>query len=330
MSAKPDETGREPRREIRGQPKAGDECSAVKPELSTRKLARYREIAAVLPRNGLGPLLADSWQQSLPLSPRLGLQKKDAPLALAADLRAAFEELGPTFIGFGQFLSTRPDLLPFNYIAELSKLKDSTAPVPYALLVAVIESEIGTRLEKMFATFDKEPLATASIGQVHAAQLKSGEEVVVKVQRPLIAAEIEYDLAVLVELARDAEDHIPLGSDHDLKDLLAEFAFSLRCELDYVREGQKLASLGADLEYEPGIRLPRVHLNYTTRRVIVLEQPRDSEVPPWLPPWLPPWPRWLRTTALGQVWRGRLREASSRPMRPPFGLLRSGHLSGHL
>ena len=285
-----------------------------------QKLGRYREIAAVLTRNGLWELLADSWQQSLPLSPQPGPQKEGEPLVLPDEMRAVFEELGPTFIRFGQFLSTRPDLLPPHYIAELSKLKDSPAPVPYALVVAVIESELRDRLEKIFASFDKAPLETASIGQVHAAQLLSGEEVLVNVQRPLVAAEIEYDLAVLLELARDAEDHIPLGSDHDLKDLMDEFAFSLRCELDYVTEGQSLERLSAELAYEPGIRLPRVHWNYTARRVIVLEQLRDSEVPPW--------PRWLRTTALGQGWR--LREVSSTPMLPPFGLLRSGHVSGHL
>ena len=287
----------------------------MKPERSTQKLDRYREIAAALARNGLGALLADPWHRA---SPRPGPQKEGEPLARPADLRAVLEELGPTFIKVGQFLSTRPDLLPPSYIAELSKLKDSPAPVPYALVVAVIESELGTRLEKIFASFDKTPLATASIGQVHAAQLRSGEEVVVKVQRPLVAAEMEYDLAVLQELAREAEVHTPVGSGHDLKGLMDEFASALRCELDYVREGQNLERLSADLENEPRICLPRVHWNYTTRRVIVLDQVRDSEGRAW--------PRWLRTTARALSWRGYLPEASSTPMWPPFGLLRSGHL----
>ena len=144
--------------------------------------------------------------------------------------------------------------------------------MPYALIVAVIEAELRTRLEKIFASFDKVPLLTASIGQVHAARLLSREEVVVKVQRRLVAAEIECDLAVLQELAREAEYHTPLGSG--LKDLVDEFACSLRSELDYLREGQALERLRADLGNEPGIRLPRVHRNCTTRRVIVIERLR--------------------------------------------------------
>lgn len=326
MNAKPDVTGQEPRREPRGRPKAADEGSAVKPELSTQKLGRYREIAAVLTRNGLWALLADSWQQSLPLSPQPGPQREGEPLALPAEVRAVFEELGPTFIKFGQFLSTRPDLLPPHYIAELSKLKDSPSPVPYALVVAVIESELRARLEELFASFDKAPLETASIGQVHAAQLLSGEEVVLKVQRPLVATEIESDLPVLLELAREAEDHTTLGRGHDLKGLLDEFASALRCELDYVREGQNIERLGDDLAKVAGIRLPRIHWNYTTRRVIVLERIRGSKRPAWQ--------RWVRRAALGRnprpadgrARRGSLSDAPPAPMWLPFGLLRPGQL----
>ncbi|HET7271995.1 MAG TPA: AarF/UbiB family protein [Rubrobacter sp.] len=291
----------------------------MKPEHGTQELDRYREIASALSRIRSSWLLADP---RLQVSPRSDPQRKRAPLARPTELRAVLERLGPTFIRLGQFLSTRPGLLPPEYTAELSRLEDSAAPVPYALIVAVIESELGDRLENIFASFGEVPLATGSIGQVHAARLLlGGEGAVVKVQRPLVATEIEHDLAVLQELAREAEDHTPLGSD--LEGLVDEFAYSLRCELDYVREGQNLERLRADLEKEPGILLPRVNWDYTARRIIVLEQPRDPDEPVW-PRWLRP--PWRSEVAGGRGWRGALPVVSSTPMWPQYGLPRSGHL----
>lgn len=287
----------------------------MKPEQGAQKPDRYREIASTLTHIGRGWLLADP--------PRPGPSNKHAPLLGPTELRATLEGLGPTFIRLGQFLSTRPGPLPPEYVAELSGLEDPAAAVPHALIVAVIESELGARLEKIFASFERVPLATASIGQVHGAQLLLGrEEVVVKVQRPLVAAEIEYDLAVLQELAEEAEYHTPLGSGHDPKRLVDEFAHSLRCELNYVREGKNIERLGAELDNEPGLRIPRVHWNYTARRVIVLERPRAPDGPAR--------PRWLPRAALGSWWRPRLARtfpvALSMPMWPHYGLPRSGQL----
>ena len=251
----------------------------VKTLPSTRNLGRYREIAAVLTRNGFGWLLADSRLQGLlPLSQRLRAPREGEPSARPAHLRLAFEELGTTFIKIGQFLSTRPDLLPPRYIAELSKLQDAAPPIPYAEVVSVLESELGAPPEKVFESFEKEPLATASIGQVHAARLRDGEEVVVKVQRPLVALDVERDLAVLAELAEIAEGLTTLGRDYDVEGLVDEFAFTLRCELDYAREGQNLDRFREAFADEPALRLPRVHWYYTTQRVIVLERLRGLKV----------------------------------------------------
>ena len=198
----------------------------------TRNLGRYREIAAVLARHGFGWLVARLGLRDLvPIFQRLGRTEEPENVTQPARLRLAFEELGTAFIKVGQLLSTRPDLLPPDYIAELSKLQDATPPAPYAQVAAVLEAELGAAPEKIFASFDENPLASASIGQAHAARLRSGEEVVVKVQRPGVAAAVERDLDVLTELAGLAENHTRFGSDYDATGLADEFAFTLRSEL---------------------------------------------------------------------------------------------------
>lgn len=205
-----------------------------------KNLGRYQEIAKVLAHHGFGWLLADSrMRHLLPLSQRLdGTREQAASENAPVRLRLAFEELGTAFIKVGQFLSTRPDLLPPAYITELSKLQDAAPPIPYEHAVAVIEAELGAPPEKVFAEFDTEPLASASIGQVHAATLREGEEVVVKVQRPGVKDAVERDLAVLMELAETLAYHTAFGRDYDVVGLVDEFAFTLRCELMYAREGR--------------------------------------------------------------------------------------------
>ncbi len=239
-----------------------------------KNLGRYREIAAVLAHHGFGWLLADSkLRHLLPLSERLdGRQEQADSEAGPVRLRLAFEELGTTFIKVGQFLSTRPDLLSPAYITELSKLQDATPPIPYEHAAAVIEAELGAPPEKIFAEFDPEPLASASIGQVHAATLREGEEVVVKVQRPGVKGAVERDLAVLVELAESLSYHTAFGRDYDIVGLVDEFAFTLRCELMYVREGQNADRFREAFAEDDALYVPNVHWDYTTDRVIVLEK----------------------------------------------------------
>jgi len=236
-------------------------------------LSRYREIAAVLARHGFGWLVAElQLPRTLPLRLKPSGRGRSETSDQAIHLRLAFEELGTTFVKVGQFLSTRPDLLPPEYVAELSKLQEAVPPITYAEVAAVVAAELGAPPEEVFAAFDREPLAAASIGQVHAATLRGGEEVIVKVQRPGVAAAVERDLAVLGDLAGLLAKHTSFGRDYDTAGLADEFAFGLRCELRYVREGQTADRFRLAFAKDPDLHVPLVYWQHTTERVLVQER----------------------------------------------------------
>ena len=240
---------------------------------STKSTGRYREITSVLARHGFGWLLAElRLPDRLPRTQRPGRAEEVDPTAQAMHLRRALEELGTTFIKLGQVLSTRSDILPPAYIAELVKLQDAVPPVPHAHVAAVVAAELGAPPEQLFAAFDPAPLAAASIGQVHAARLSSGEEVVVKIQRPGVGAAVERDLDVLLDLAGVVARYTSFGRDHDVLGLAEEFAFTLRCELSYVREGSNADRFRQAFAGDPDIHIPRVYWDYTTERVLVQER----------------------------------------------------------
>jgi ubiquinone biosynthesis protein len=182
------------------------------------------------------------------------------------------EELGPTFIKFGQIISTRPDLLPADFISELTRLQDSVPPEPWEPIKACVEEELGQPIEQLFASFDPTPIAAASLGQVHAATLADGEEVIVKVQRPNIERTIDVDLDILYDLARLAQNRTALGHTYDLVEIAEDFAFTLRGELDYRREGRNADRFRENFCDEPYLYIPTVYWDYTTRRVLVLER----------------------------------------------------------
>jgi len=194
------------------------------------------------------------------------------PLSLPEHTRLAIEELGPTFIKLGQILSTRPDLIPPAYIRELSKLQDAVPPAPWETIKSRIETELGGPIEDIFASFEVEPVAAASLAQVHGAILPSGEEVIVKVQRPGIEDVIAVDLEILFDLARLIQERTPLGRLYDLPEIAEEFAYTLRAEMDYRREGRNADRFRANFADEPYLYIPKVYWNYTTERVLVLER----------------------------------------------------------
>jgi len=239
-----------------------------------RHLGRYRQIVEVLVRHGFGDALSQ-----LGLGRRLGLplrllrrDRAEAGITRAQRIRLALEELGPTFIKFGQIISTRPDLLPPDFITELSRLQDHVPPEPWEPIKACIEQELGRPIEDVFATFDPTPIAAASLGQVHAATLADGQEVIVKVQRPNIERTIDVDLDILYDLARLAQNRTPLGQTYDLTEIAEDFAFTLQGELDYRREGRNADRFRDNFGDEPYLYVPQVHWDYTTRRVLVLER----------------------------------------------------------
>lgn len=239
-----------------------------------RHLRRYRQIIEVLARHGFGAALSQ-----LGLGRRLGLpvrllrrERPSVEITPAQHMRLALEELGPTFIKFGQIISTRPDLLPPDFIAELSRLQDDVPPEPWEPIKACIEEELGGPIEQLFATFDPTPMAAASLGQVHAATLADGQEVIVKVQRPDIERTIDVDLDILYDLARMAQRRTALGQTYDLVEIAEDFAYTLRGELDYRREGHNTDRFRENFSDEPYLYIPQVYWDYTTRRVLVLER----------------------------------------------------------
>lgn len=189
---------------------------------------------------------------------------------LAIGLAKACEELGPCFIKLGQLLSTRPDLFPPHYISTLSRLQDTVTPVPSDKIAAIIESELGASIDTLFQSFDCNPLATASMAQVHRAVLPDGTEVAVKVQRPGVRQRIEIDLEVLHEVARFATKYTPWGSRYGLLQMVRELENSLRQELDFQLEADNTKLITRQIADFPLLTTPTVYGDYTSRRVLTL------------------------------------------------------------
>ncbi len=243
-----------------------------------RKLQRTRHIGATFVRHGFG----FAWEQLQPnLLSRLRRRPQPADTvsaeAAAEHFRLALEELGPTFVKLGQVLSTRPDLLPPAYIAELTRLQDQVPAQPWDEIHAVLTHAYGKPPEEVFATIDPTPLAAASLAQVHAATLTDGAEVVVKVQRQGIRQLIETDLAMLTELAAGSK-LTPLGQRHDLPGVVREFADTLRAEMDYRREGRSADRLRKNFEGWTEVHFPRVYWEYSTPQVLVMERIRGIKI----------------------------------------------------
>jgi ubiquinone biosynthesis protein len=198
-------------------------------------------------------------------------ESRTARLATARRLRLALEELGPTFVKFGQALSVRADLLPPDFIAEFSRLQDEVPPQPPGLAEATIAAELGRPVGDVYHEFDPVPIAAASIAQVHRATLASGERVAVKVRRLGIGPIIEGDLAILGQLARLAERYL---TDADLLQptrLVREFARAIRREQDLAREGRTIDRFRQNFAGDETVLVPRVHWDCTTAAVLTME-----------------------------------------------------------
>ncbi len=235
---------------------------------------RYAEIVRILSRHGVRSITEQlGIAQLIPFNRGWFQRPPDGyPSTQAVHLREALEELGTTFIKLGQILSTREDLLPPAYIKELSRLQDRVPPVPTSEIRAVIEESLGRPVEELYQSFEDVPVAAASIGQVHGAVLPSGEKVIVKVQKPGVAAQIDQDLAILHQLARFAQNRAPLAEAYDLVALVDEFGWTLRSELDYLREGRNADKFRESFEGDLSLVIPRVCWELTTPRVITQER----------------------------------------------------------
>ena len=240
-----------------------------------RHLARYRQILTVFFKYGFGDLIEllkieqyiEIGLQLISKNRRSRLEK----LSRAERVRMACEELGPTYIKFGQILSTRPDLVPVDFIKELSKLQDNVPSSPFSEVSKIVESELGAPPEDIFDFFEKTPLASASIGQVYRAILKDGEEVAVKVQRPGIKKIIEVDLEIMLHLATLMERHIEEVSLHQPVKIVEEFARTLEKEIDYTIEATNMERIARNFLNDSTIYVPKVFRDTTTESILTTE-----------------------------------------------------------
>lgn len=196
------------------------------------------------------------------------------PEELVEDLK----EMGPTYIKLGQLLSTRPDLLPDEYLEALTSLQDDLPTIPYSEIKTIVEEEIGERISKAFDSFEEEPLASASIGQVHVAVLRSGKKVAVKIQRPGIRKKFLEDLDTLKEVAHLAVKHTDTGKKYAFEDVLAEMRRIMLHELDYLREANNLVTLGINLKSFRNLIVPQPVPDYTTSKVLTMEYVEGKKI----------------------------------------------------
>ncbi len=244
--------------------------------LRPEHLKRYAELGRLLLKYGRSDLVKQSGLDAVLVDqePVAAPGQEGVAEELAADL----ERLGPTYIKLGQLLSTRADLLPAPYVEALTRLQDSVEPFPYADVERIVTTELGVRMSKAFGSFDPEPLAAASLGQVHRATLRDGTEVAVKVQRPGIRERIVEDLDALEDLADFADRHTDTGRRYGVAAMLGEFRKTLLSELDYRQEAQNLATLADNLGDFGRITVPRSVADYTTSRVLTMQYVRGTKV----------------------------------------------------
>src|SRR6476661_117151 len=238
---------------------------------SRRNLGRISEIAQVAVRHGFGYFFeTHRLTDLLPGRPKLGTAAT-SPSERGRHLREMLDELGPTFVKFGQLLSTRPDVVPPDIVVELQKLQDDVRPVPYEDVERVIREDLELSIEQLFTDFDPTPIAAASIGQVHRATLPNGHRVAVKVQRPNAPRQIEGDLALLYQAARLIRERVRALEFIDPRQLVDEFARSIRQELDYRLEARNAEAFHHRFSGHPHVKIPRVYWSYTRTRVLTLE-----------------------------------------------------------
>jgi len=246
---------------------------AVSSRWQLKYIRRRREIVGTFMRHGLGYFM-----QRFGFNDRSALKniRTGMPVSvknqylLAMNLREALVELGPTFVKLGQLLSTRPDILPPVFIEELEKLQDKVDPIDWEELQQVLYREMGP-IDQIFADFDRDPLAAASIGQVHRARLLNGEEVIVKVQRPGIESKVRNDFEILKGLARISEHRSPEAQRLGVLGMVEDYRRTLLRELDYEREARNTERVYRNFADDNRVVIPRVFKECSTPRVLVQE-----------------------------------------------------------
>ena len=254
---------------------------------------RFRDIVETLTRHGLGFALGNLGLDRLRPAGGTPGQLSPRGVSLPKRVRLALEDLGAVYIKFGQIVSTRTDVLPPEYATELAKLQDASPPVAAAEVRNVIAEELGTAADRLLASLDDTPLATGSIGQVHCSRVALAREdavsggpggagplvdVVVKVRRPGVVAQINEDLEIMAELAKRAERASTRAAGIHLAALVDEFSQTMRAELDYLQEARNAERFAANFAGDARVHIPRVFWDTTTSRVLTLERIRGIKV----------------------------------------------------
>ncbi|HJW92367.1 MAG TPA: AarF/UbiB family protein [Thermoanaerobaculia bacterium] len=246
--------------------------------LRTRNLPAYRDLLVLFTKYG-----RKDFHLTLDPDEIISADTSEGPMEPEVKERAqafatALKELGPTYVKFGQLLSTRPDIVPREYIDELEQLQDSVEPFSFAEVEKIIEEELGVRISKAFQSFDSTPLAAASLGQVHSAVLRDGREVVVKVQRPNIREQVKHDLEVFGDIAQTMEEHSDIGRKMNLVATLDQVRLTLTNELNYLQEARNTDLLRQNLAQFPEIYIPSVIHDFSSSRVLTTELVKGRKV----------------------------------------------------
>ena len=243
-----------------------------RPDIGIKNLLRYRQIAAVLIKYGFGEIV---YRMNLISPIRLGtkrMNRRAIAQSTPVRVRLALQELGPSFIKLGQILSTRPFLLPYDYILELSKLQDQVEPMPWSQAESILQKELVRPLEECFAEFDKTAAGSASLAEVHYAVLKDGTPVVVKIQREGIKKVIESDIRILRDIAEMLEKNIPESRQFDPGGIVEEFSRSTLKELNFLNEARNMEIFAGNFKEESAVKVPRISWEFTTGRILTMER----------------------------------------------------------
>lgn len=241
-----------------------------------RHIRRYRQIFSVLLKYGFEDIVERLKRNTFVRFGRKFFRRtksaeKFEHLSTAQRLRMALAELGPTFIKLGQILSTRPDLVPLEFIKELEKLQDQVPPFPSDQAMKIVSAELNKSIADVFQAFSEQPIAAASIAQVHRATLRNGQPVVVKIQRPHIGKTIETDISILYDLAAILEKYLPESELYHPTAIVDEFAKTIRAELDFVREGRNIDRFRTYFKDDPTLYIPLVYWEATTSHILTME-----------------------------------------------------------
>ena len=240
-----------------------------------RSLGRSRQIATVLLNYGFGDVVE-----------RLGLMRyirwgkrmlfrrraeQETRLTRPQRIRMALEDLGATFIKFGQVMSTRPDLVPPDVIAELTKLQEGVPPFSSETAIETLEKELDGSVSQLYAEFDPQPLAAGSLGQVHRARHFDGTQLAVKIRRPYVVRDVERDLELMLELATMVERHLPEAEVFDPTGLVQQFSRSIRREMNFVREARTVEEFARLFSHDATLAVPKIYWDLTSDAVITME-----------------------------------------------------------